>query len=341
MKTHLILTTLLLVIAIAVLAVERDPRLHEMQSFTYNNGWVQNGYSTYEYNESNQIDYYLNFTGSVGSFTPSIRSEYSYDYMDRISEVVNLTYTNGTWVNQSKMVYEHNDDGYQTTYSYSWTGSFWNLTLRADYLWANQQNYRINYYTVTDGVTELSMYYLNSFNPAGLISEDEIYSNIPYYGGWVVTSRRVYMYQNGLNSQLISFATDFVNGGEYESSHGYYYYNDSSDLDEIVFNLITNGVTEPWARYLYLYEEVGNIDEHQIAVPELVVYPNPCYDSFSVKLSKHSQKIALYDVKGRRVKSITPTNTDVSVDTSDVPAGIYFLKSSNPTISCKKVVVLR
>jgi hypothetical protein len=71
------------------------------------------------------------------------------------------------------------------------------------------------------------------------------------------------------------------------------------------------------------------------------VYPNPCYDSFSVKLSKHSQKIALYDVKGRRVKSITPTNTDVSVDTSDVPAGIYFLKSSNPTISCKKVVVLR
>lgn len=62
--------------------------------------------------------------------------------------------------------------------------------------------------------------------------------------------------------------------------------------------------------------------------PQLKVYPNPAKSMVTVNFEGQAGgEIALYDITGRQVRSIRATNNIMSIDISDLPSGVYFLRT--------------
>jgi hypothetical protein len=184
------------------------------------------------------------------------------------------------------------------------------------------------------------MYQLVNYNADEAMSEVITYSNIPYYGGWVVTSRMEYSYFEGNTSVVATYATDFVNEGEYLYMQGNYDYNNSGDLSEIIYRVYDSGSNQLvlWSRYLYLYEEVENEENLQVSIPEMEIYPNPCRNGFTVKSGKN---LSLYDLRGRRIAAFPSNNADIKVNTTTLASGIYFMKADDDSLPPRKVVILK
>jgi len=72
------------------------------------------------------------------------------------------------------------------------------------------------------------------------------------------------------------------------------------------------------------------------------VYPNPSHGIFSISLSSNSQnlKIQITDIRGSVIKEIQFGESDLRIDLSGFPKGVYFLKLyDDGFVGMKKVVV--
>jgi len=76
-------------------------------------------------------------------------------------------------------------------------------------------------------------------------------------------------------------------------------------------------------------------------------YPNPSQESVTVHLFSENQgnwNLNLFDISGRMVAEttgISPVNTTVNLDVSDLTPGVYFLRFSAETQTSRKLVILR
>jgi hypothetical protein len=69
-----------------------------------------------------------------------------------------------------------------------------------------------------------------------------------------------------------------------------------------------------------------NVDEVQAA--EFKLYPNPTNGIFTVSAADGSavQTLDIYDIAGRRVMSMNPLRSNVTMDISDLPRGVYTIQ---------------
>jgi hypothetical protein len=58
----------------------------------------------------------------------------------------------------------------------------------------------------------------------------------------------------------------------------------------------------------------------------LTVYPNPVVDILSIRYNEEITAINVYDLSGRLVKQITPNQTEVEVNMSELAAAMYIVK---------------
>lgn len=61
---------------------------------------------------------------------------------------------------------------------------------------------------------------------------------------------------------------------------------------------------------------------------QIMVYPNPVNDKLAVESSSDIDLIEIYDLKGNLVISKTDCANKVEIQTSDLPAGVYFIRLS-------------
>ncbi|MFZ7114516.1 MAG: T9SS type A sorting domain-containing protein [Bacteroidota bacterium] len=92
----------------------------------------------------------------------------------------------------------------------------------------------------------------------------------------------------------------------------------------------------------YCQGEINNVSDLNFTDEELLVYPNPFINEIKVKLNASAHKgvaIAdLYDILGHKILSRT-INGDLTIDTSELPKGIYILEvSADNKSSVKKIV---
>jgi hypothetical protein len=60
------------------------------------------------------------------------------------------------------------------------------------------------------------------------------------------------------------------------------------------------------------------------------VYPNPSYGRFTVAMPAGSLSyIEIFDITGKKIKSLNSSEKYITVNIQGLPAGIYFLKASN------------
>lgn len=94
------------------------------------------------------------------------------------------------------------------------------------------------------------------------------------------------------------------------------------------FNDGVNGIDSGHTRVFDL-SSVLNISDITSNKNNIVIYPNPTYDSFSIENSAHSfiKEITVIDIDGRVLESqkITDNRTDIQIDLKKYSSGIYFI----------------
>jgi hypothetical protein len=91
-----------------------------------------------------------------------------------------------------------------------------------------------------------------------------------------------------------------------------------------------------------------SIEASETEQATITAYPNPAKDELNIKLEKADQavvKISLIDIMGKEVMTVKDgeMSTDiVTVNTSELPNGIYFLKGViNENVIMQKVIIAR
>lgn len=71
--------------------------------------------------------------------------------------------------------------------------------------------------------------------------------------------------------------------------------------------------------------EILSIDE-LISSTELSVFPNPSKDVWNISSNQIIESVFVYDVLGKQVMNLQPNNTNVTIDATALPNGLYFAR---------------
>ena len=135
---------------------------------------------------------------------------------------------------------------------------------------------------------------------------------------------------------------------------GYNVYRDGVKLTPTIVtalnyddNLILPGTYEYCVKAVYgEYESVGECEVVDVAVsvPQandmrtLNIYPNPANDHITLTLPEAMNAanvhILIYDMKGIVVRESAGVTSKITVDVSDLPAGLYFIRATDGQVNC-------
>ena len=99
------------------------------------------------------------------------------------------------------------------------------------------------------------------------------------------------------------------------------------NMASIFFNFDTDGATA--GVKTYYFDDVSFGGTVSIAESEWIninVYPNPAVDKWNIVSETQINRIDLYDLSGRMVRSVEAKDTHVSVNASTLPKGTYLLQ---------------
>ena len=87
---------------------------------------------------------------------------------------------------------------------------------------------------------------------------------------------------------------------------------------------------------------VGIAKKNVESFVDLNVFPNPCKGILNIDISSFSNEsiIEVLDITGKTVKNFKSLSKDVSIDLSDMPSNVYFIKvTDNKSTAYRKVML--
>jgi hypothetical protein len=128
----------------------------------------------------------------------------------------------------------------------------------------------------------------------------------------------------------------------YEVSDSLVYF--VQDIEGNVFKIVFTGFAGSSTGKVYFNKQmVSTVGVNQAeAAMSLSIYPNPANAFFNIELAdNNSQKqISLYDLSGKLVYSSTEKSAKIQVNTSNLNAGLYFVKvESGSQVIVNKIIV--
>jgi hypothetical protein len=104
-------------------------------------------------------------------------------------------------------------------------------------------------------------------------------------------------------------------------------------------DFFTGGGNDLWI------DDINIVDVDALNVPEQlaadwVIHPNPATESFRVEGHFAQQKVELFTVEGRLVRTVAQVNAGSSVPVGDLPAGTYLVRLSSGTASAMRRLVV-
>jgi hypothetical protein len=176
-----------------------------------------------------------------------------------------------------------------------------------------------------------------SFNPS--LSSDR-------YSIWVlkISSEGELIWEQcigGIGKEFVLYGVHQKSDHEYVVA-GEMTYSPSYDVD--CSNHINNGLKDYWI--FHLTDITISVEEKQ-PIPQFSIYPNPAQTILNCQLSGLTDRccIKVVDLHGRALllKNIPKDHTNIQVDVSEIPSGIYFVRLFTETGvgSSKKVVIMK
>lgn len=92
----------------------------------------------------------------------------------------------------------------------------------------------------------------------------------------------------------------------------------------IVVNAGPEAVGPIYVDNIYFHNNVLSTDQFDTA--SFKVFPNPTKNNWNIESSTTISSIAIYDILGKQVRTLTPNASDVEISTENITAGIYFAR---------------
>lgn len=307
--------------------------IEELTEVNEGDGWMDLYMITYEYDfAGNVIEMLAMSTYETGVMQNEGKATFTYDG-EELSEVVYQYWQNGTWVNETKEVYNYNGD-VTTILFWDWSGSNWS----SDELWT---------YTKSGNTIEVLMQYMqggawqNEEKQIMTLNFDEKIVEIldqDWVGtSWVNDELTTYDYEGDV------FPVKTVqewNGSAWEYHRMFEYaYDDNgnalrghclgfgdndwvSDDDDIEM-IFGNGEKKNeyygyWVEMVYV--DLTSLNENAAAM-NLSVYPLPAQGEVNIKADNFA-KAEIYNMAGQKVME----TLNETVNVANLPTGLYIIK---------------
>lgn len=140
----------------------------------------------------------------------------------------------------------------------------------------------------------------------------------------VYDKNRAWYHSEDYNLIEYSFGTTKNYDDSYEFAK---FRHDLIDFDDQGLTYVFVGNSDPFNPLYNIYIlETNYSDTHQVGYLSVDIYPNPVKDQLNIELSNQKElRLELYNSVGKIVLNHTFYNSQHSIDTSDLPDGIYFL----------------
>lgn len=99
----------------------------------------------------------------------------------------------------------------------------------------------------------------------------------------------------------------------------------SSDRDKIGQYVITSNLGVVYIDNIYFYKETtASIENNDLL--GFSMFPNPASNQLKISAQEAISSVNVFDVSGRKVKSFTINNNNITLDISDLSEGVYLIK---------------
>jgi hypothetical protein len=259
------------------------------------NSWIYSDKGEYTYDANNNItsEIYSEWDASTNSWIYNYKYEYTYDASNNLTSEIHSNWDTSinSWIFNNKNNYTYDANNNLTSEIYS----YWDASTNS---WIYLDKVKYTYDANNNLTSVIYSYWDESTN------------------SWIYSDKDEYTYDLSvsIDNVLVSYALESNN-----PILSYYYYNyDGSDF-------VLDG------KDIYYYSDITGINEI-IDNYNVSIYPNPANDYLMINTTTNENlNIEIYTITGQSVKSTECTNnaSEMRVDISQLPAGMYFIRIAN------------
>lgn len=155
---------------------------------------------------------------------------------------------------------------------------------------------------------------------------DTLLTNTWYHAAFVKDSTHLKFYFNGTLFSTLSYSTVLCsNTGDSLAHLGNSRNNDrflDGSLDDVrIYNC---SLTDAEIQQLYL---TSDIEESNYLNQQVSIFPNPANKNLTIE-AKQKSEIEIFNLQGQIIERLNTTENQTIIDVSDLPAGMYFIKTT-------------
>lgn len=292
--------------------------------------WKNFFLSSYTYNADHYITQNLSQIWNGASWDNTSKADYTYDSENKVTNVVSSIWLGGMWQASSQTIYSYNANDYISEV----------VVQNWDFISSQWKNY-LKYSYEYDGNNNITLNLSQSWDGAGWVNEDQTLST---YNGF----------------QVATNTTQYWDSGAWQNSnYDVYSYDANENLIEILYQQWLGSAFENYAKVVYTYIPVTDVNEEQSVVNTFALdqnYPNPFNPTTSFEYSlpfESAVEISVFNILGEKVselvnEQITAGNHSVNFNASNLVSGIYIYTIKARTIlgegnyiAAKKMLLLK
>lgn len=310
-----------------------------------------------------------------GMWVPEMKSSYTYDANNKVTEEIIETWKVTNWENAYKNAFTYNAGNMISNLYLTWNGTGWDSFYRTSYTYtgANKTSEIVEFYTGANWENTYKMIYTYNGNNqltselyqmwSGATWENEdrytyIYSvsnklDSLIYQGWDGTQwENVELYRlTWTNNRITLIYTDTWDGTQWEK---YSKQTQTYNNKEYPTNFIsetwdgTNYVFDPNNDYKirYYYQEYNNggvaVNDVEDVSKIVTLYPNPAYDILNIQMKDNNiaiENVKIANIKGETLfeQRIINNGSLIQIPIKELPSGLYLLNLSGENKSFKAI----
>jgi len=348
----------------------QDWQLSRSTAYTWVDSWNPNTRNLYSYRADGQMAENLTQEYSQGLWQDFSNTLYTYDALDRNIQITTYHPDGTDWANYMKFERIYDGELMTSQDRFLWLENSWQQTGTTTYIYEGSQIVTEKYFTLLAGNMTLMLqihyehddegrlsliYYQYPSSPqmpririvysydndlvTELLYQEELQADL-----WADYAR--YLYSYDANSEISQILTQNYSGTWTDQGRQIYSYLENCSIREIVSQAWEAG---SWQNLTKTVDERNSVSISEELAPQLVsnlrLYPNPMREGIWIEeMDKTSSglRLDIYNLKGQKIKSISPSSTKSFWDARDkrgniVPPGVYILKQGTRTYRMLKL----
>lgn len=304
--------------------------------------WQDTSKTDYDYDGANLITKTSqgnNF--GTSTYSNTYRIGYTYSGANMTSETrQNWNNTTKEWVNDERDLYEYSGSDVTLYTEQEWENG----------VWVNDEETKIDYESAgkpsqtivrewNSGINDWELDERVTYSYSGNLMTEALGED--YIGGaWVLDHRTQFTYENGLLTEMVYQERK---GNAWESDDRYLYTYDANGNNTLFIIEEWDNEDEEWELESKIETDYSSVKAFALSsesfdIDEFKIYPNPASNVIHISSVQPIEKMELYDVLGKKVRS---SSNMKQLNVESLKSGMYMLRVYDKKSSTTKKIVIK